>query len=36
MTEKIIAAIRDQVGTMPAHMVNVLEIVSVKFDTFTP
>lgn len=36
MTEKVIAAIRDQVGSMPTHMVNVLELVSVRFDTFTP
>lgn len=35
MADKVIAAIRDQVGSMPAHMVNVIEIVAVRFDTFT-
>jgi hypothetical protein len=36
MAEKIIDSVRDQVGMTPAHMVYVLEVISVRFDSFTP
>lgn len=33
-SDKLIAAIRDQIGETPAHLVYVIDIVSVKFGGY--